>query len=103
MSDVPAHWLTYCAVSDLDETLATARQLGGQVVLGPIDTPGDVATVADPHSASVLRGQQRDPVHGESIISRHQCQPSNGGLRDQHPVDSSLTLARQRTRRPPRL
>lgn len=51
-AEVPAHWLSYFAVSDLGETLAKAKDLGGTVVFGPVDSPqGPFATVMDPQGA----------------------------------------------------
>jgi predicted enzyme related to lactoylglutathione lyase len=49
---VPDHWSVYWEVGDVDVTVALARQLGGTLVDGPMDTPhGRVATVTDPTGA----------------------------------------------------
>jgi predicted enzyme related to lactoylglutathione lyase len=40
MGDVPTGWLTYFAVADCDATATRARELGGQVLTGPVDAPG---------------------------------------------------------------
>lgn len=36
---VPAHWLPYVHVADVDAAAARAQRLGGQVVLAPMDIP----------------------------------------------------------------
>jgi predicted enzyme related to lactoylglutathione lyase len=49
---VPAHWAVYFAVTDTDATLATVKDLGGEVVMDAMDTPyGRLATAADPTGA----------------------------------------------------
>lgn len=55
---VPAHWVTYWQVDDIDATVARVRELGGVVHDGPADSPhGRIATVADPTGALFkLRG-----------------------------------------------
>lgn len=47
-ADVPAHWMTYFAVTDTDAAATRVTELGGSVTAEPIDTPyGRMATVAD--------------------------------------------------------
>ena len=49
---VPDHWSIYWDVDDVDATVALAKQLGGALVDGPMDTPyGRMATVTDPTGA----------------------------------------------------
>jgi predicted enzyme related to lactoylglutathione lyase len=49
---VPAHWSIYFAVADADATIAKAIDLGGSVIVPPMDTPyGRLATLADPTGA----------------------------------------------------
>lgn len=49
---LPARWLTYFAVADLDRTAHRVAELGGSVTLGPLDTPyGALAVVRDPGRA----------------------------------------------------
>ncbi|TMG37344.1 MAG: VOC family protein [Chloroflexi bacterium] len=51
--NVPPHWLTYFTVSDTDATIKKLGELGGKVLMGPIDIPqGRMAVVADPHGAA---------------------------------------------------
>jgi predicted enzyme related to lactoylglutathione lyase len=51
--NVPPHWLTYFTVGDSDATTKKVAELGGKVLMGPIDIPqGRMAVVADPHGAS---------------------------------------------------
>lgn len=49
----PNHWLTYIAVPNIEETVARATQLGGQVLKEPtaIPTVGRFAVLADPQGA----------------------------------------------------
>ncbi len=39
-ADLPAAWLLYINVADLDQSMARCRQLGGEIVSGPRQTPG---------------------------------------------------------------
>lgn len=50
---VPAHWLAYFAVDDVDATVAKATDLGGGVALEPFDIAevGRIAIVKDPFDA----------------------------------------------------
>ncbi|MFG2293934.1 VOC family protein [Streptomyces sp. NPDC048603] len=50
---MPAHFLVYFAVPDVDESVATVRRLGGRVSADPFDTPyGRIAVVADNQGAA---------------------------------------------------
>jgi uncharacterized protein len=50
--EVPANWLVYFAVEDVDASVAKAGELGGSAVFGPIDSPaGRLAVLADPWGA----------------------------------------------------
>ncbi len=50
--DLPAHWLTYFAVTDADAAAARVQELGGKLMHGPFDSPhGRIAVVADPYGA----------------------------------------------------
>ena len=51
--EVPAHWAIYFAVADVDETALSATDLGGSVLVPPMDIPpGRMAVLADPSGAS---------------------------------------------------
>ncbi|MDE0268825.1 MAG: VOC family protein [Acidimicrobiaceae bacterium] len=51
-TDVPAHWMSYFAVTDCDVAAARVTELGGQVCVPPTDIPqGRFAVVNDPHGA----------------------------------------------------
>lgn len=51
-AEVPAHWMTYFAVADADDTVSAAAQAGGTVQTPPFDTPfGRMAVVEDPQGA----------------------------------------------------
>jgi predicted enzyme related to lactoylglutathione lyase len=50
--DLPPIWMVYFAVEDTDATANTAASLGGQVAVGPTDSPqGRFAVLDDPHGA----------------------------------------------------
>jgi uncharacterized protein len=47
--EVPPHWVVYFAVADADAAVARIVELGGTVMMAPMDIePGRFATVADP-------------------------------------------------------
>lgn len=51
--DVPAHFMTYISVDDVDETVEKIKAKGGSVVREPMDIPntGRMAVAADPSEA----------------------------------------------------
>jgi predicted enzyme related to lactoylglutathione lyase len=52
-AEIPAHWLAYFATEDADATVAQATELGGGLMMGPIDLPvGRFAILTDPHGAA---------------------------------------------------
>ncbi len=51
-ADVPAHWLIYIVVDDVDASAARCVELGGAVVAGPRDTgTGRFCVIRDPAGA----------------------------------------------------
>jgi predicted enzyme related to lactoylglutathione lyase len=51
--EVPAHWMVYFGSVDTDEAVDKIKQLGGQVMFGPVDIPaGRFAMVTDPQGAA---------------------------------------------------
>jgi predicted enzyme related to lactoylglutathione lyase len=54
MQGMPPHWLPYFQVDDTDKTADRARELGGNVIVPPMDIPnvGRMATIADPQGAA---------------------------------------------------
>jgi hypothetical protein len=52
---LPAHWLPYVIVADVDKSLAKTQKLGGKVVAGPFDVPevGRIAVLIDPQGAGI--------------------------------------------------
>lgn len=50
---VPAHWLVYFAVADVDASTDRAKELGGTVNMPPTDIPnmGRFAVLCDPQAA----------------------------------------------------
>jgi predicted enzyme related to lactoylglutathione lyase len=56
--DVPAHWSVTFGVNDADETADRAAELGGQVVLPPLDAPWVRMTIiSDPQGATFIASQ----------------------------------------------
>jgi len=53
MKGVPAHWLVYSAVTDVDGSAKLAGELGGKVLSPPMDIPnvGRFAVLQDPQGA----------------------------------------------------
>jgi len=53
LGDMPPHWSTVFSVADTDETCARAVELGGRVVMEPIDLPdiGRIAVLQGPVGA----------------------------------------------------
>lgn len=63
-AEVPPHWDVTFAVADADEVAEQAKQLGGNVVFGPMDVPvGRTASIQDPTGAvfSVIKLAQQPP------------------------------------------
>jgi predicted enzyme related to lactoylglutathione lyase len=57
-AEPPAHWSVTFAVDDVAATAAKARELGGEVVSGPIDAPwARLAVINDPQGASFIASQ----------------------------------------------
>jgi len=56
---VPPNWMGYISVEDIDQAAARVRELGGKVVMGPMEVPGQgkMATIADPTGAVVALWQ----------------------------------------------
>src|SRR5206468_10268448 len=51
-AEVPPHWAVYFAVADTDAAVARVAELGGSVMMPPMDIePGRFAVVADPTGA----------------------------------------------------
>ena len=50
---IPTHWKPYVAVEDPAATVAKATELGGEVLLEPMDVPkvGRIAVLKDPQGA----------------------------------------------------
>jgi predicted enzyme related to lactoylglutathione lyase len=56
--DVPPHWSTSFAVADADTTAARARELGGEVLMQPMDAPWVRFTILrDPQGATFTASQ----------------------------------------------
>ena len=55
-AEVPPFWAVYFAVADTDAAVARVAELGGSVVMPPMDIePGRFATVADPFGGGLQR------------------------------------------------
>jgi uncharacterized protein len=58
-AEAPPHWLTYFWLDDVDAGFDRARELGGQILREPVDSPyGRYAPVQDPQGAAfcLIRG-----------------------------------------------
>ena len=55
MGEVPPHWMGYITVADADATAKKVEELGGKVIVPPMDVPGvgRMITVIDPTGAAV--------------------------------------------------
>jgi len=61
-ADLPAQWLIYITVADLDASIASCRSLGGEVIAGP-KSMGDSArfcVIRDPAGAVAALYQELD-------------------------------------------
>lgn len=61
---VPPHWLSYVAVSSVDESVSKARQLGATVLMGGFDVfdLGRLAVLQDPTGAQFAMWQARSHI-----------------------------------------
>jgi predicted enzyme related to lactoylglutathione lyase len=59
---VPPHWMFHVSTPDVDASAATAVDLGGRVVLPPLDVPGAgrMAVIEDPTGAKLALWQARE-------------------------------------------
>jgi predicted enzyme related to lactoylglutathione lyase len=57
--NVPAHWMLYIMVADCDANTAKAKELGGQVCMGPmtIEKVGRMSVITDPQGAAFANFQ----------------------------------------------
>ncbi|MEA2570522.1 MAG: uncharacterized protein QOI24_2523 [Acidobacteriota bacterium] len=55
MKGIPPHWIPYIAVDDCDATIAKTKELGGSVMMPPMDIPGvgRFAVINDPQGAAI--------------------------------------------------
>ncbi|WP_204113402.1 VOC family protein [Shimia biformata] len=53
LAQVPAHWMTYFAVDDVDAAAKATAEAGGEVIRAPFDIPGTgrIAILKDPGGA----------------------------------------------------
>ena len=52
---LPAHWLPYVIVADVDQTVKKAKKLHAKICVEPFDVPtvGRIAVLADPQGAAI--------------------------------------------------
>lgn len=69
---VPPHWNTYINVENVDATIAKATDVGGTVVVEPMDVPdaGRMAFIQDPTGA-VLGIWQSGEAKGAELVNEH--------------------------------
>ena len=55
VADVPSHWMSYVAVDDVDASARRTEELGGKVVVPPMDIPnvGRFCVINDPTGAAI--------------------------------------------------
>ncbi len=65
---IPAHWMAYVTVEDVDQACGLAETLGGKVMTPPMDIPkvGRFAALADPSGAVILPFQGTNPAPPEN-------------------------------------
>lgn len=53
--EVPAHWMAYIAVDDVDSLAAKVEKLGGKLIYGPMDVAevGRFCIIQDPTGAAI--------------------------------------------------
>jgi predicted enzyme related to lactoylglutathione lyase len=57
-SNTPANWGVTFAVDDADATAAKAKELGGEIIAGPMDAPWTrMAVIKDPQGATFVASQ----------------------------------------------
>lgn len=57
-SETPAHWSVTFGVDNADATVAKARELGGEILAGPLDAPWTrMAVIKDPQGATFIASQ----------------------------------------------
>lgn len=74
------HWLAYVSVPDVDATVAKARELGGNVMVQPMDIPtvGRFAVITDPQGAMIAPfapekdAPEREGMPGVGEMSWHE-------------------------------
>ena len=66
-ADIPPYWAVYLSVANIEETTAKAKDLGGQVIMAPMEIPtvGIIAVLQDPTGA-VFSALQAAPQLDES-------------------------------------
>ncbi len=65
---LPARWLTYFAVSDLERSLAQVLALGGKVMLAPLTTDyGEFCVVRDPWRAVFCLARVDHPLRAQPV------------------------------------
>jgi len=71
MKDVPAHWLAYLSVEDVDASAKKLEEAGGMIAVEPMSMPGvgRMALVVDPEGArfSLFKGENPDPPDKEKM------------------------------------
>ncbi|MEV8535727.1 VOC family protein [Streptomyces sp. NPDC051211] len=76
---LPAHFLVYFAVPDVDASVATLRRLGGRVSAEPFDTPyGRIAVVADNQGAAFALLAEPEAEAGPPTEARTEARTEAG-------------------------
>ena len=71
--DMPPLWNTYVTVADVDETLTTTTEAGGQVLMEAMNVldAGRMAVIADPSGAALSLWQPRSHIGAEVRMERN--------------------------------
>ena len=69
MGNIPPNWLSYVAVSNLDEVTERSKSLGAHVVAGPFDVgeSGRMSLLSDPQGAAFALWQAKKHIGAELV------------------------------------
>lgn len=67
--NIPPHWLSYVSVASVDDTLATAKELGASVIVDAMDVfdIGRMAVLSDPQGAVFALWQPKQHIGAELV------------------------------------
>lgn len=103
-ADLPAHWLIYITVADLDRSLARCRARGGAILVGPkgMGPAGRYAVIRDPAGAVAALIQPAPAPDGPAERGGRKRRTARGRTRPaarRRPAVGRRSVAPRRTRR----